>query len=302
MSSAPVARGLAGERAAKYARRRAGKAADIGGRPGWVSYTVLGIVLALSAYPLYYSFLLGSSDAQTIARNPIPSLIPEGNFFSNVGRVISSDIYFWQAVGNSAIVAILTSLSLVLFSTLAGYSFSKLRFRGRAPLLVFVVATMAVPTQLSIVPLFIVMSRLGWTGKLEAVIVPGMVTAFGVFWMTQYLETALPFELVEAARVDGCSMISTFWHVALPAARPAAAMLGLFTFIGSWTSFFWPFIVLGSANPTLPVSIQLLQASYFKDYSLILAGVTIAALPLIVVFMFAGRQLVAGVMAGAVKG
>ena len=119
---------------------------------------------------------------------------------------------------------------------------------------------------------------------------------------TQYLESALPFELVEAARVDGCSMFRTFWHVALPAARPAAAMLGLFTFIGSWTSFFWPFIVLGSANPTLPVSIQLLPASYFKDYSLILAGVTMAALPLIVVFIIAGRQLVAGVMQGAVKG
>jgi cellobiose transport system permease protein len=97
-------------------------------------------------------------------------------------------------------------------------------------------------------------------------------------------------------------MLRTFFSVALPAARPAATMLALFTFIGSWTSFFWPFIVLGSANPTLPVSIQLLQASYFKDYSLILAGVTVAALPLLLLFAVAGRQLVAGVMQGAVKG
>jgi len=260
------------------------------------------VVLILSAYPLYYAFLLGSSDAQTIAQNPLPSLLPRGNFGANVQRVISADIRFWRALANSAVIAVLTSLSVVFFSTLAGYSFSKLRFRGRGPLLVFVIATMAVPTQLSIVPLFIVMSKLGWTGRVEAVIVPAMVTAFGVFWMTQYLESALPFELIEAARVDGCSMIRTFWHVALPAARPAAAMLGLFTFIGSWTAFFWPFIVLGSSNPTLPVAVQLLQASYFKDYSLILAGVTVSALPLIVVFFFAGRQLVAGVMAGAVKG
>ncbi|MCA0437878.1 MAG: carbohydrate ABC transporter permease [Austwickia sp.] len=273
-----------------------------GNRPGWVTYLILTVVLILSAYPLYYSFLLGSSDATTIARTPIPSLIPQGNFVENAARVMSSDIKFWTSVLNSVIVAVVTALSVVFFSTLAGYSFAKLSFRGRGPLLVFVVATMAVPTQLSIVPMFIVMAKLGWTGRLEAVIVPGMVTAFGVFWMTQYLESALPFELVEAARVDGCSMFRTFWHVALPAARPAAAMLGLFTFIGSWTSFFWPFIVLGSANPTLPVSIQLLQASYFKDYSLILAGVTMAALPLIVVFIIAGRQLVAGVMQGAVKG
>lgn len=297
--------GLAGRGAAKSAaraaarRRRRSSAVD---RPGWVTYALLGAVLVLSAYPLYYSFLVGSSDAITIAKNPIPSLVPGGNFLDNVQRVISSDIKFWRSVVNSTIAATLTAVSVVLFATLAGFSFSKLRFRGRGPLLVFVVATMAIPAQLSVVPMFILMAKLGWTGRLEAVIIPGMVTAFGVFWMTQYLESALPFELVESARMDGCSMIRTFWHVVMPAARPAASMLGLFTFIGSWTAFFWPFIVLGSANPTLPVSIQLLQASYFKDYSLILAGVTIAAVPLIVVFLFAGRQLVAGVMQGAVKG
>jgi len=165
-----------------------------------------------------------------------------------------------------------------------------------------VIGTMAVPTQLGVIPLFIVMSKLGWTGKLIAVIVPAVVTAFGVFWMTQYLSEALPYELIEAARVDGCSMIATFWHVALPAARPAAAMLALFTFVGSWTNFFWPFIVLGSSNPTLPVALQLLQASYFKDMSLIMAGVVLATLPLLVLFGFAGRHLVSGIMQGAVKG
>lgn len=304
-NSAPLAEGLAGKGAARAVRRRAGGAGGsgrVGGRAGWVTYLIMGIVLALSAYPLYYSFLLGSSDAATIAREPIPSLIPRGNFLENVQRVVSADIKFWQALLNSILVSGFTALSVVFFSTLAGYSFSKLNFRGRGPLLVFVVATMAIPTQLSVVPLFILMSKLGWTGNLLSVIVPGLVTAFGVFWMTQYLENALPYELIEAARVDGCSMLRTFWSIALPAARPAATMLGLFTFIGSWTSFFWPFIVLGSSNPTLPVSIQLLQASYFKDYSLILAGVTIAALPLLLLFAVAGRQLVAGVMQGAVKG
>lgn len=307
MSSSQVAGGIAGTGAARAVKRRDERArrprrSQTGNRPGWVTYAILAVVMAVSAYPLYYSFLLGSSDAATIAQNPIPSLIPEGNFIDNVVRVISSDIKFWQAVLNSVIAASIMALSVVFFSTLAGFAFAKLRFKGRAPLLVFVVATMAVPTQLSVVPLFILMARLGWTGRLEAIIIPGLVTAFGVFWMTQYLESALPYELIEAARVDGCSMIRSFWHVALPAARPAATMLGLFTFIGSWTAFFWPFIVLGSSNPTLPVAIQLLQASYFKDYSLILAGVTIAALPLVVVFIFAGRQLVAGVMQGAVKG
>jgi len=304
MTSIAMIEQTAGAGAARAAARRLAKHHGGGAnrRPGWKTYTILGIVLAISAYPIYYSFLLGSSDAGTIARHPVPSLVPAQHFIENAQRVFDSVAGFWTPLLNSTIIAVVTSVSVVLFSTLAGYSFSKLRFRGRSQLLVFVIATMAVPTQLGVVPLFIVMAKLGWTGSLAAVIVPGMVTAFGVFWMTQYLESALPYELIEAARVDGCSMIQTFWHIALPAARPAAAMLALFTFVGSWTQFFWPFIVLGSSTPTLPIAIQLLSATYFADYSLILAGVTLATAPLVIVFVFAGRHLVSGIMQGAVKG
>jgi cellobiose transport system permease protein len=271
-------------------------------RPGWVTYAFLALVLLVSAYPLWFAVLLASSDAATIARNPIPSLLPQGNLLANLERVVTSEVNIWPALWNSVVVAVITSASVAMFSTLAGYSFAKLDFRGRGPLLVFAIATMAVPTQLGIVPLFIVMSRLGWIGQLQAVIVPGMVSAFGVFWMTQYLRDALPVELVESARVDGCSMIRTFWHVALPVARPAAALLGLFTFVASWTNFLWPFLALGPSNPTLPVALQLVKASYFKDYSMIMAGVVTATIPLVLVFIVAGRHLVAGIMQGAVKG
>lgn len=300
MSSTGMTRQLAGNGAARAFRRRR---SDGGGqRATAVHYVLLGLVLVVSAFPLYYAFLLSTSTAADIAQNPLPSLLPQGHFADNVARVFAAGINFWPAFLNSLVVAVLTSVSVVFFSTLAGYSFAKLSFRGRKGLLVFVIGTMAIPTQLGVVPLFIVMANLGWTGKLVSVIVPGMVTAFGVFWMTQYLSEALPYELIEAARVDGCSMIRTFWHVAMPAARPAAAMLALFTFVASWTSFFWPFIVLGSSNPTLPVALQLLQATYFKDLSLIMSGVVLATAPLLVLFAVAGRQLVSGVMAGAVKG
>ena len=297
--SSPMAQQLAGKGAAKAIRRRLH---GVDKRPGWRTYLALAVVLIISIYPIYFTVLLASSNAADIARNPIPSMLPAGELMDNISRVVRSDIQFWTALLNSIIVSTITAVSVVFFSTLAGYSFAKLRFRGSNGLLVFVIATMAVPTQLSIVPMFILMSELDWVGKLQAVIVPGMVTAFGVFWMTQYLREALPFELIEAARVDGASMIRTFWSIALPAARPAAAMLGLFTFVGAWTNFFWPFIILGSANPTLPVALQLLQASYFKDYSLIMAGVVVATLPLVLLFVVAGRQLVAGIMQGAVKG
>ncbi len=300
---------FAGKGAARSARRRRDRASrrltgggGVAARPRWFNYLILGVFLVISAYPLYFAFLLASSDAGTIARHPIPSLIPRGNLLHNIGAVITSDIDFWSALGNSVIVAVVTSASVVFFATLAGYAFSKLRFRGRRGLLAFVIATMAVPAQLGVIPLFIVMAKLDWVGDLKAVIVPGLVTAFGVFWMTQYLEDALPFELIEAARVDGCSMLQSFFHVALPAARGAAAMLFLFTFVGSWTNFFWPFIILGADNPTLPVALQQLQASYFKDYSLIMAGVIVSVIPLLLLFIVAGRQLVNGIMQGAVKG
>lgn len=302
MSSVAMAEQLAGKGAGKAASRRRHRMEGGFRRPGWVTYSLLTLIVLISVLPLYYAFLLASSTAADIAQSPIPSLVPQGHFFDNVTRVLNAGIGFWQALINSVIVSILTALSVIFFSTLAGYSFAKLRFRGRNGLLAFVIGTMAVPTQLGVIPLFIVMAKLDWIGKLQAVIVPGLVTAFGVFWMTQYLSEALPFELIEAARVDGCSMIRTFWHVALPASRPAAAMLGLFTFVGSWTNFFWPFIALGSTNPTLPVALQLLQASYFKDLSLIMAGVVLATVPLLLLFVFAGRQLVSGIMAGAVKG
>jgi len=216
--------------------------------------------------------------------------------------VIGSDINFWSALWNSVIVSVVTSVSVVFFATLAGFAFSKLRFRGRRGLLLFVIATMAVPVQLGVIPLFIIMSRLGWVGDLKAVILPMLVTAFGVFWMTQFLEDALPFELIEAARVDGCNLLQTYWNVALPASRGAGAMLFLFTFVGSWTNFFWPFIVLRGSTVTLPVALQQLQAAYFKDYSLIMSGVVISVVPLLLLFLMVGRQLVHGIMQGAVKG
>lgn len=296
---------FAGRGAARSAARRRGRAVPEGGtqrRPRWLTYVLLTIVIIISFYPLYYAFLLASSTAPDIARHPIPSLIPGSHFFDNVSRVLESGVPFTQAVINSVIIAVIMSLSVVFFSTLAGFSFAKLRFKGRAPLLVFVIATTAVPTQLGVVPLFLVMKQLHWIGQIQAVIVPGLVTAFGVFWMTQYLEQALPYELIEAARVDGASMLRTFWSIALPAARPAATMLALFTFVASWTNYFWPFIVLGSKNPTLPIALQQLQAAYFKDMSLIMAGVVLSVIPLLILFVIAGRQLVAGIMQGAVKG
>lgn len=273
-----------------------------GMRPGFWTYASLGVVLLASLFPLYFSFLIGSGDASTL-RDPDKSWIPGANFLRNAATVVSDpSVNFWPALWNSIWSSMLIAISVVVFSTLAGWAFAKLRFRGSGILLAFVIATMAVPQQLGVVPLYILFNEVGWTGKVGAIIVPMLVTAFGVFWMTQYLRQAVPDELIEAARVDGASMFRTFWTVGVTAARPAAAMLFLFTFVQAWNNFFWPFIVLDRQNPTLPVALSLLQSNHFVDYSIVLAGVVLATLPLLLLFAVAGRQLVSGIMAGAVKG
>jgi cellobiose transport system permease protein len=265
----------------------------------WVYGLLIAFMLG-SIFPLYWSFLVASRDTSMLTEK-VPPLVPGGNFIANASRVFDT-IAFWKALGNSLVVGGVVTISTVFFSTLAGFAFAKLRFRGRNGLFLFVVATLAVPTQLGIIPLYIAMSDLGWTGTLWAVMVPNLVTALGVFWMRQYTAQVLPYELIESARVDGCSMIRVYWHVCLPAVRPAAAFLAMFTFMTSWNDFMWPLIALNADNPTVQVALEKLQSGYYIDYSLVLAGTTLATIPILVILILLGRQIVAGIMQGAVKG
>lgn len=273
-------------------------------RPGFLVYGLLSAFVLGSVFPLYWSFVIGSVTAPRARQTPLP-LFPGGHFFENARRVLDQ-IDFWSALANSVIVSSIAACSVVLFSTLAGYAFAKLRFRGRNALMVVVVLTMAVPTQLALVPLLKEFSNLGLTGSRTAVVLPWLVTAFGVFFMRQYLVDAIPDELIEAARVDGCSMLRTFWTVAVPAARPAMAILALFTFMSTWTDFMWPMLVLqGSSTQTLQTALDQLKIAPgqgLSDMALLQAGTMMATVPLLLLFIATGRQLVAGIMQGAVKG
>jgi cellobiose transport system permease protein len=281
------------------AQARKHKPMGMARRPGFLTYGILIALLAGGAYPLWWSFVVGSSPTSVLSQD-WPPLLPGGQFWKNVAEVFNT-IPFWQALLNSVIVSGVITISVVTFSTLAGYAFAKLRFRGSNALMVFVVATMAIPTQLGIIPLFILMRQFGWTGTVGAIIIPTLVTAFGVFFMRQYLVNVVPDELIDAARVDGANTLSTFWHVAVPAARPAMAILALFTFMMAWTDFLWPMIV-APQNPTLQVALSQLQSARYVDFSVVLAGAVLATLPLLILFAVAGRQLISGIMAGAVKG
>jgi cellobiose transport system permease protein len=270
-----------------------------------VTYGLLLLLVGFSVFPLYWSFVVASHDNSALGAYP-PVLTPGGNFRDNVDRLFNAQIVnveFATALANSAIVASIVTLSVVFFSALAGFAFAKLDFRGRKLLLVVVIATMIVPVQLGVIPLYIQMNHFGWINHLEAVIAPFLVSAFGVFLMRQYIVTAVPNELIDAARVDGCHTARVFWHVVLPAVRPIAAVLGLLTFMNTWNDFFWPLIVLTPHNPTVQVAVSTLAgAAYVPDYALILTGTFVSILPLLVVFLVLGKQIVGGIMKGAVKG
>jgi cellobiose transport system permease protein len=272
-----------------------------GYRPGRLAYLTLLAVLFFSGFPLYFSVVVASQDNSALGRIP-PPVLPGANLVDNIRRVFET-VPFGAALLNSVIVATTITVSVVLFATLAGFAFAKLTFRARTALLLVVVATMMVPTQLGVVPLYLLMTELGWTDTLQAVVVPGLVNAFGVFFMTQYLREALPTELLDAGRIDGAATHRLFWHIVLPAARPAAAVLGMLTFLTAWNDYFWPLVVLSSPeNYTVQVALSNLSSGYVTDFSLVLTGTVLATVPLLVVFLGLGRQIIGGIMQGAVKG
>jgi len=267
---------------------------------GPLTYALLLAVVLGSAFPFYWTFVVASHTNEVIARTP-PAVLPGGHFFENVQRVFETT-NFAKALWNSLLVAGSVTLSVVLFCSLAGFAFAKLRFRGRNALLLVVIATMMVPTMLGVIPLYMLMTELGWANHLQAVIVPTMVTAFGVFWMRQFISQAVPNELIDAGRVDGAHTYRLYWHVILPAIRPAAAVLGLFTFMQTWNDFFWPLVVLTPDNPTVQVALSALAGGRYQDYSLVLTGTALGTLPLLAVFILFGRQIIGGIMEGALKG
>ncbi|MEV4478879.1 carbohydrate ABC transporter permease [Micromonospora coxensis] len=269
---------------------------------GLGTYLLLAVTMLFAAFPLYWMFVIATSNDEALAKLP-PAVVPGDRFMTNVDEVFSlQDVYFAASLVNSVIVATVVTASVLFFCSLAGFAFAKLRFAGRNALMLFVVLTLTVPNQLGIVALYIVMGKLGWNGTLLAVIAPGLVTAFGVFYMRQFIVNTVPDELVESARVDGATTMRVYWNIVLPAIRPALAVLGLLTFVATWNDFQWPLITLsGTDYPTSMVAISDLASGNYVIYRRVLAGAFIATVPLLIMLFIGGRQIVRGIMEGAVK-
>ena len=264
-------------------------------------HLLLAIGVLVSMFPFYWTVVMATNTTEDMYRNP-PALVPGPHLFDNVRRVFDT-IDFTGSLLNTIIVACSTTALVLFFDSLAAFTFAKFEFPGNRMLFRLLLLTLMLPAQLSLIPQFVIMVKLGWVGSLKALVVPAAANAFGIFWMRQYIQGAVPDDLLQAARLDGCGFMRQYWHVALPAIRPALAFLGITTFIASWNDYAWPLIVM--VNPgkvTLQVALAQLNTAHHTDYAMVMAGTLLAVLPLIVVFILFARQFIRDVMKGALRG
>lgn len=267
-----------------------------------LSYFTLALVGFISVFPFYWMVIVASNGNEEISKET-PSLLIGPRLFEVIGHVFEANEYFGVSMWNTVFVGTIVAAAQVFFSSVAGFAFAKLNFKGRKFLVLFVVGTMMLPSQLGIIPLYMLVASLGWMNTLTALIVPALVTAFGVFWMRQIIDAQVPNELLEAASIDGAGVFRIYWRIVFPLILQSGFVLGLFSFLAVWNDFLWPLLVLNDPQQfTVQVAVNQLQSAYTIDYALNLGGAFLATAPLLVLFLFVGRKLVSGVMDGAVKG
>lgn len=266
-----------------------------------VAYGIVAIGAVLMLGPFYFMFVFATHTNREILSMP-PPLWFGSAFLDNLDQLLRSLPHFWKNVGWSVYVALMSTVLNLFFCSLAGFAFAMYDFKWREGLFAMVMATMLLPSFVGMIPTALTMSWLEWMNQPRALYVPGAVGALGIFMMRQYIESAIPRELIDAARIDGCGEFAIYWRVVLPLIGPALGTLGLITFIGSWNNFIGPLIVIRDMEMyTVPLALRSLQGTGQIPWGAISAGSAIAVLPLLVLFMLASRRLIEGLTAGAVK-
>ncbi|MEV0171519.1 carbohydrate ABC transporter permease [Streptomyces sp. NPDC050803] len=256
----------------------------------------------LSAFPFYWAVIMSTHSTSEIFSYP-PKLLPGTHFLENV-RGLFDAVDFFGSMGNSLLVATAVTFLVLFFDSLAAFVFAKFQFPGRKLLFALLMMIFMVPAQLSAIPQFVIMAKLGWIGSMTALIVPAAANAFGIFWMRQYMKSAIHDELLDASRLDGANFLRQYWHVALPVVRPGLAFLGIFTFMGQWNDYAWPLIALTNPdNVTLQVALSQLNGTHgTTDYGIVMTGALLALVPLLIVFAIGARQIIGDLAKGAVRG
>ncbi|MDG5802386.1 carbohydrate ABC transporter permease [Streptomyces ossamyceticus] len=268
---------------------------------GLGTHALLALAVVISVFPFVWTIVMATNTTRDIYQSP-PKLTFGSHLLENIRNVLDT-IDFFGSMLNTVVVACVTTVLVLFVDSLAAFAFAKFDFPGRRILFGTLLVFMMLPLQLAVLPQFILMSEVGWVGMLKALVWPALSNAFGIFWLRQYIENGVPDELLDAARIDGAGFFRQYWNVALPMIRPAMSFLAIYAFVGAWNDYVWPLIVL--TNPdhvTLQVELAQLNVGHNTDYSMVMAGVLMASLPLVIVFSVFARGFIAGATEGAVQG
>ena len=266
----------------------------------WAAHLLVGLGALIMLAPFYFMFVFATHSRTEIFSLPPPVFFGD-DFFNNL-KILTERMPFWRNLGWSVYVALASTALTLLFCSMAGYAFGLFEFRFKKALFGLVMGTMLLPSFMNMIPTFMIMDVLGWIDQPRALYIPGAASAFGIFLMRQFVTTSVPKDLVEAARMDGCSELGIYWRIVLPLLKPAMGTLGLITFIASWNNFIGPLIVMRSPEMyTLPLALRSLQSPVNTEWGALMTGSAIATIPLLVLFALSSRQLISGLTAGAVK-
>ncbi len=264
------------------------------------AYVMVALGAVVMLLPFYFMFVFASHSRTEIFNLP-PPLFFGDSFMANMD-ILTNKIPFWRSLGWSLYVGLASTALTLLFCSMGGYAFAMFEFRFKQPLFTLVMGTMLLPSFLGMIPSFMIMDAFGWIDQPRALYIPGAASAFGIFMMRQFISSAIPRELIEAARMDGCGELGIYWRIVLPLLKPAMGTLGLITFIASWNNFIGPLIVMRSPEMyTLPLALRSMQSPVNTEWGAVMAGSAIATLPLLVLFAISSRRLIDGLTAGAVK-
>ncbi|MFT3734214.1 MAG: carbohydrate ABC transporter permease [Rhodocyclaceae bacterium] len=265
------------------------------------AYFTVGAGALLMLVPFYFMFIFATHSDREIQAVP-PPFLPGNYLMANLGILLERVPHFWQNIGWSVYIALATTLLNLFFCSLAGYAFAMYDFRFKEKLFAIVMATLLLPAFINMIPTVLIMGWLGWFNEPRALYVPAACGALGVFMMRQYIGSAIPRELVDAARIDGCGEFGIFLRIIVPLIGPALGTLGLVTFITSWNNFMGPLVVMNDmAHFTVPLALRSMQGTGQTPWGAICAGSAISVLPLLLMFVLASRRLIDGLTAGAVK-
>ena len=269
------------------------------GRPGRIIvWTLLFLGGVLMVMPFVY--MLSTSLKQNVEVYQL-SLLPRAPTLANYRRLAAA-AGFPRWFLNSFVIAVLTTLSVLFFDSLVGYTLAKFRFRGRRLVFLAILSTLMVPTEMLVLPWYVMSKNLGWLDTYWGIMFPGMMTGFGTFLMKQFFE-GVPDELLEAALVDGLCEFGIWWRIAMPLVGPALSALAIFTFLGNWTAFLWPLISTTKRELyTLPVGLASFSGEFQTEWEMVMTSASVATLPMLLVFIVLQKYIVRGVMLAGIKG